>query len=592
MRSLHRTLLNAELLRLRAIARFWDVTLTSNRQRDVACELDEAIRALLAEPESINDACEALSEAERSVLSDLLAAEGEMPMRVLIRRWGDIRAMGPGRMEREKPWLSPVSPVESLWYKGFIARAFVQGAEGAYEVGFVPLELQTPPSRSSFSSSLSPPPPLSPSLDIEIKALAPPPVVMSGGEALLDDACTFLAYLQNERVHAPSGDDWPSTHWRRLNRQLRHSEAERFAFLRHLARRLGWLRVTDARLLRPEPEAASAWLQSTPTEQQQALFVGWRDDPTWNDLFHVPTLVPEDTGAWRNDPVLARKAVLHDLTMRRQPMTWYAIDDLVATIKHVDFDFQRPDGDYDTWYIRHAETGAYLSGCESWDDVEGALIRYLITCPLLWLGVVDVGREHEMGAWTAFRVSAIGARLLDLEMPDLQPEEANFATIREDFTVRAPSARRYERFQLSRVADWVSSPAICDAPLQATFVYRLTPNGLSRARSQGIPIARVLAFLDRVTGEESPVPRFVETALTRWDARGREVYLAHVLLLRVSDAEILDQITASPRLNRLLDHRVGPTAALVKDRDCPRLIVELGKMGLLPDVDLEVGGDW
>lgn len=592
MRSLRRALLNAELVRLRAIARFWDVTLTSGRQRDAACELNEAIQALLAAPESAGDAWEALSEAERSVLSDLLADGGEMPMRVLIRRWGDIRPMGPGRMEREKPWLSPVSPVESLWYKGFIARAFVHGPDGAYEVGFVPLALrsvsprsaqQSSQSSSALSSSFS----SSPSPRVDLQAVPTPDVVVLEGEALLDDACTFLAYLQNERLRAPSGGDWPSAHQRKLTRQLRHSGGECFAFLRHLARRLGWLRVTDAHLLRPDPEPATEWLQSSPDEQQWALFAGWRDDPTWNDLFHVPTLAPEDTGAWRNDPALARKAVLHHLTMC-QPGTWYAIDDFIATIKRLDFDFQRPDGDHDTWYIRHAETSAYLSGVENWDAVEGALIRYLLACPLTWLGMLDVGRGSERGAWTAFRVTAIGAAFLGAAALDSQPEEMDLLTIRGDFAVCAPPARRYERFQLSRVADWVSSPALDVPPSRTTFVYRLTPTSLERGRSQGIPVARVLAFLDRVTGDASPLPRFVEAALTRWDARGREVQLARVLLLRVSDAEILDQMTASARINRLLGHRVGPAAVLVEDRNCSRLLTELAQMGLLADVDLEV----
>ncbi|NIO71720.1 MAG: hypothetical protein GTN71_22490, partial [Anaerolineae bacterium] len=51
-------------------------------------------------------------------------------------------------------------------------------------------------------------------------------------------------------------------------------------------------------------------------------------------------------------------------------------------IKESDPDFQRPDGDYSSWYIRQADTGRYLSGFESWDQVEGALIAYLIAQPL------------------------------------------------------------------------------------------------------------------------------------------------------------------------------------------------------------------
>ena len=579
MRSLRRSLLNAELLRLRVIARFWDVTLTSNRRRDVASELAEAMTTLMAAPESSGEVWDTLSETERNVLLDLMIEGGELPMRVLVRRWGEIRAIGPGRMEREKPWRAPVSPVESLWYKGFIARAFDQGAEGAYEVGFIPLELRDHIPRSSEPTSHA-----------DLKAVGTPDVILSAGEALLDDACTLLAYLQNERVPSRPDDAWSTVHQQTLNRQLRHPDADRLIFLRHLVRRLGWLRVTDANMLRPEPESVTRWLQSSSQEQQRALVEGWRSDPTWNDLFHVPTLVPEDTGAWRNDPVLARKAVLGHLKICR-PGICYAVDDFVAAIKRADFDFQRPDGDYETWYIRCAETGAYLAGIESWDDVEGALIRYLLDGPLAWLGLVDVGRGGETEALAVFRVSAAGAAFLDLEPSAPGPEEAAPIVIGEDFTVHVPPIRRYERFQLARVADWVTSPGKDSTSPQTAFVYRLTPTSLGRARRQGIPVARVLAFLDQATGEDTPLPRFVEAALTRWDARGREVCLERVTLLQVSDEEILDQVMASARASRLLDRRVGPAAALVKERNWSRLVVELGKMGLLPDVDVEKD-DW
>ena len=32
--------------------------------------------------------------------------------------------MGPGKMEREEPWLDPANAAESLWYRGFLFRGF------------------------------------------------------------------------------------------------------------------------------------------------------------------------------------------------------------------------------------------------------------------------------------------------------------------------------------------------------------------------------------------------------------------------------------------------------------------------------------
>jgi len=564
MRSLHQCLLDTNLVRLRAIARFWDVELTTSRRQDAVAQLTTA----MATPEAITAAWDALPDDQRQALEALLAARGRMPLRVFAREWGEIRTMGPGRMARERPWRKPISPAEGLWYNGFISRAFEQGPEGTYEIAFVPPELR-----------VHLPTPHTPLPIITLKPAPAPAAARPAGDALLDDACTLLAYLQNEQLRPGPGGDWPVRHKARLARRLRDPDPTRPTFLRHLARHLGWLRVTDSGHLRPDPGPVTTWLQSSPGQQRNALAEAWRDNPTWNDLFHVLTLHPEDTGAWHNDPLLARRAILRHLEACA-PDTWYRLDDFVAAVKQADPDFQRPDGDYTTWYVRDADTGAYLSGFESWDAVEGALIRYIITGPLAWLGLTDVGAEALDGPPTAFRLTLAGAACLGLAESPPEPEPAPLA-LRSDFTVLAPPARRYERFQLARVADWVTSPLVGGIEGDP-FVYRLTPTSLERARRQGIPAARVLEFLGQVIS--APVPRSIETALTRWEARGAEVRLERVVLLRLSSEGLMAQIAASPLTRHLIRERIGPAAALVRERDWPRLVAALGKTGLLPDV--------
>lgn len=569
MRSLHQCLLDADLTRLRVIARFWDMDLTTGRRRDAAAQLAEAMAA----PEAITDAWDALPAGQRRAMESLLAAGGRIPLRVFAREWGEIRTMGPGRMEREQPWRDPISPAEALWYRGFISRAFEQGQEGTYEIAFIPPELCAHlPTQSA------------PSPAITLEPTPVPAVTRSSGDALLDDACALLTYLQNKKLRPGSDGEWPANHKSRLAQRLRDPDPARLLFMRRLVQSLRWLRITNSGRLRPDPEPVTAWLQSPADQQRSALAAAWRDDPAWNDLFHVPTLHPDDTGAWRNDPLLARKATLRHLKVCA-PGNWYNLDDFTAAIKQADPDFQRPDGDYTTWYIRDAATGDYLSGFENWDRVEGALIRYLITRPLYWLGLTDLGPLPLASCLlppASFRLTPAGAAFLGLTEPPPEPEPAPL-TLRSDFTVRVPPARRYEHFQLARVADWAASPHAGET--EGSFVYRLTPSSLERARQQGIPVARLLEFL-QVTG--APVPRFVEAALTRWEARGAEARLERVILLRLSSEELMTQVISSPPTRRLIHERIGPAAALVRERDWPRLIIALGEMGLLPDViDLE-----
>ena len=256
MRSLQQCLLDTNLIRLRVIARFWDVEVTTNRQRDVATHLAE----VMATPKAIASAYDALPNQQRQPLEALLADGGRMPTRVFARQWGEIRPMGPGRMEREQPWREPASPAEGLWYKGFIYRAFEQEAQRTYEVTFVPAELHAHlpiPSAPPSEATLEPAP--------------EPTAVHSASDALLDDACTLLSYLQNERLRLNPNGDWPHHHEVQMARRLHDAYPERLAFLRHLAGYLGWLRVTDAGRLRPDPGPATAWLQSSTAEQRRAL---------------------------------------------------------------------------------------------------------------------------------------------------------------------------------------------------------------------------------------------------------------------------------------------------------------------------------
>jgi len=562
MRSLQQCLLDLELVHLRYIARYWDLELTSSRRREVALELAQA----MAVPETIQDAQEALPAGEKQALEMLLAAGGHMPLRIFTRQWGEIRRMGPGKMAREKPWDEPSSPAEGLWFRGFISRAFERNTGESYEAIFVPRELL---------SHL--PTPQAIVTHIELKPIPAPNVIFSAGDNFLDDLCTLLAYAHNTVVQARADGTWPADHERRLRIQFRDSTHERVNLLHHIVRRLEWLQESDTKRIRPDPARVTAWLQSSHQEQREVVARAWRDDPTWNELFNIRTLKPENPSVWRNDPLAARQAILRHLK-GCAPGTWYTINNFVTAVRAVDPDFQRPSGDYDTWYLRDLTTNEYLAGFESWNDVEGRLIHHIITGPSAWLGLADLGAETPGGPIAAFRITLTGAAFLG-QVGRKAETKTGQTVLKRDFSVQIPAAQRYERFQLARVADWVSSGD--------TFTYRITPRSLERARQQGIAVTRVLDFLQRVTGQ--PVPRSVEAALTRWDARGVEAHIDQVLLLSLASSELLEQIIESPLSRELIQEQIGPTSALVRRRDWPRLAIALGNMGLLPDITIEEG---
>lgn len=557
MPRLRESLLDTSLVRLRVIADFWEIPLTSSRQREVALELTEA----LDDPDAVGFALGKLTDDQEQALRALLASEGRMPRRVFARDWGRIRRMGPGRMEREKPWQDPVSPAEALWYRGFLYLSFGEGPEGAYDAVHVPPEL---------SQHL--PTPKVAERTITLEPADTPGAVHSCGDRFLDDGCLLVAYVHNQRPRTRADAGWPDRHEQRLLARLHATNRERFLFLRQLASTIGWLVEGEDGHLRLEPEAVTTWLEGGTFHQTSALTETWIDDPVWNDLFHVPGLQPEDTGAWRNDPLLAHHAILRHLKAC-QPATWYEIESFIEAVKRVDPDFQRPSGDYDSWYIKDKESGAYLSGFESWHAVEGRLLRYLITKPLAWLGLVDLGTEGRDQEPQTFRLSPHGAAFLELADPPAEGPPPP-ARLLPGFRVAMPPRRRYDHFQLARVAEWVRTGD--------HFVYRLTPASLKRARQQAIAISRVLEFLEEIT--EAPLPRRLEKALTQWEARGTEASLERGVLLTVSDGQLMEKVLASPRLAPLIEERLGPKAALVREKDWFQVVTRLEEMGILPEV--------
>jgi len=550
-RTLAQCLTDVDAVRLEVIARRWGLEYLPDRRIEAVA----AMEAQMGDPQRVEEIWASLSPQERAALEFLHAVGGAVAWPTFVRRWGMVRDMGPGRLRQERPWESPASVAESLWYRGLVYRTVVEGPTGLYEVALIPDPLRALlPLSSILLFRLTPsPPPTSP---------VPPT------DALLDDLCTVLAYFQVHPVRAAAGGKWPSSAEADLARYLCDPDPERWAFLRHLIQCLGWLRVDRAGHLRPSPEPVTDWLQAPPARQRLTLARAWRKDPTWDDLRRVPTLRPEETGSWRNDPLLAREAVLRHLAAC-SPGEWYRLADFVAAVKEADPNFQRPDGNYDTWYIRDAVSGEYLRGFENWDRVEGALIRYIITGPLAWLGMVAVTDGED----ACFLLTPTGAAFLGRADPPEEPPPPPMS-IRPDFVLEVPAGQRYERFQVSRVAEWLH---IGDPSL-----YRLTPASLERARQQRIPPQRVVAFLEEATGE--PVPPVLRRALERWAQRGPEARLESAILLRVQDEALLRELAAAPATRRYIREIVAPTVALVSPEDAPKLAQALVERGILPDL--------
>ncbi|MFQ6014196.1 MAG: helicase-associated domain-containing protein [Anaerolineae bacterium] len=556
---------------LRAIAEGHNITLGSNRRLEMVDQLVQE----LSQPETIQRAVQSLSSREREALERILAEGGRVKAYLLHREYGEIRRFGPVSLAREKPWLDPASPVERLWYLGLIYQAFDIVGEYRGETYFVPPDLM--PWLPKVEKKLP---------SFNVVEVEPPAVSEEHGQAIMWDVFAFLSYLERGKVLPTKGRYLPAREMVSLNETFRIKEdlkgvrkehdAERLPFIHRLVDKLDLTRLTEQGHLKPSAEAGT-WLQATSRERLKALYEAWRDDRRWNELWRVRSLHCEDTG-WRNDPLLARRRILEHLS-QCPPQRWFSLSSFVAAVKEIDPDFQRPDGDYQTWYIRDAETNRYLMGFHNWEKVEGALIAHLIAKPLLWLGATAIGRQTKgEDPPSAFMITNQGAMYLSLlyeEVPE--PTPAPFV-VQADFEVLVPQeADLRDRFRLEKFADlrvW-----------DRVSIYQLTQESVHRLLAQGVKIEDVVTFLEKASG--APLPQNVAYTLREWGARYGEIQLREAWLLQTRDELLLKELQALPELKPYLEEAISPTAITVRGEKVAELVEKLRELGYLPRVEGE-----
>lgn len=491
---------------LRAIAAVNGIALTSNTVRVMA----EQIAASLSDSQQLAQAVASLSDSARQGLDDLLAAGGSQPLATFERRYGAIRPFGPGRLERERPYRAPANATEELWYRGLVYRAFAQTSAGPVEFLHVPDEL----------AQLLPHPVPAPA-SLSITAGAMPARIQPAVDETLHDVCTLLSLVQAGRVRLRAAGEllaWHSKSLYELNTLLLHPASQpqdltgqaagsSGALALALAADLGWLRADGGRL-RLDGAAVRRWLDGPRGQQRRILCDAWRRSERWNDLCRTPALWCEATGNWRNDPAATRDRLL-PLLAGLPSDAWLRVVDFVSAVHEQAPEFQRSGGDFDTWYVRRRHEPVFLRGFDAWNEVEGALLRFLVAGPWHWLGAVDLGYEAQTpagGAADCFRLTPAGAAWLAGEpaAPEATPGRVQ---VMSDFVVVVPAdAPLRERFRVARFTTWLAGGP--------PFRYRITQTGLRRAAAQRIEIAQILAYLREQTG--SALPGNVVRALEHW----------------------------------------------------------------------------
>lgn len=575
MYALARALVDRDTDLLRAIANLWDINLPP---KATPHEMVDLLAARLGNPEAVAETWSRLPDEAQAALAALQAGGGRLPLGQFTRAYGELRPMGPARRDREKPWLNPANTTESLYYRGLIDRAFAQSPAGAQEYIFVPHEILAGLPASSIEQPTGPPGESVSGIEDD------DPDILHAYRTAPDDLTTLLAHFRLNVTQGivlnPTTAVAPAVQ-PALTMPLQWVDDSYQNLLIHLAYELGLITNNDAGDIRLVADTARPWLEAPRPHQFRSLAEAWRDSATWNDLRDIDWLVADE---WHNDPLAARRAILAALA-RVTPGVWWSLDSFVAAIKQETPDFQRPGGDYASWYIRNEDGSEVLHGFENWDLIDGALVRYVVNVIMVYLGMVD---WHVTAR--AFRLTRLGQALVGSgDWPSYADPEAQM-TLDEQLVIRVPpDFNRYDRYQIARFAKWRDRPQADDS--RPVYVYEMTPASLHKAAGQDITVDHILRFLKR---NVSRIPESVEQALTRWQAHGTQLVLQDVVLLVAEDVGIYESLKTFDTLKRWLGQPLGDNAYVVARHDVPALAAALRRLGLLPHFEgfEDEGDDW
>ncbi len=538
MPDLTHTLQGSDLGFLRMVALAWGVDLTAP---DAYTALPILVNALRA-PGLVQEMVEALPSDARRALQVLMENEGRLVWSTFARQFGDLRVMGAGKRDRERPDLKPANPAERLWYRALVGKAFLNLPPEPQEYAFIPDDFL--PALQGLAGETVPPPgrPASPA---ECAQLLP------ADTGILEQACTLLAWLRlgGSLENLPTPQTIPA------------------AALAGLLRSAGLL---DERL-RPQPEEVRSFLESPPAEALLLLVQTWLASPTYNELRLLPGLRFE--GEWQNDALAARRMML-DLLQPLPADRWWSISAFIAAIKERQPDFLRPGGDYDSWFIRREDDETYLRGFSTWDEVDGALLRFFITGPLHWLGLMDLAAPQPGAAPTAFRPSKWAASLENSLAPADLPAEDGQLRLTSTGRMRLPAdLPRSARYILLRFCQW-------DGGAEGETRCHITPASLAIARQQGLKMNHLVGLLRKHSAD--PLAPALLTALERWDKLDVQVRLQNATLLRVSSPAVLETLKKS-KAGRFILEELSPTTVLLRPGSEEAVINSLVESGYLTE---------
>lgn len=497
----------------------------------------------LSQPDILARLVELSDPSTRQALAALLQADGALPLHSFQASFGEIRPSRPRDKTTgpQQPWRSPISPAETLFYRGLIFLHPRLPQPGQSQRVILPADLIAPlrqlllpgPSAAAASSP-HPRPGLPPDLGwhmaIFLATLAAAPVRPLHGRWLPPSTLDALA----QRTGLSYGLRFTPTRSERRQPYL--------AFIHFLAEAAGFLAGTQR--LEPTP-LAWRWLAAGPAERWQTLWQAWRQAPSELALaYRFP---------WAAMDSAARDLIL--LHLRQLPAgVAGSIPEFVAHLRRLD------------------ERGLLA---QPWDQEEDG-VASLLSGPCFWLRAIDLHGAAAKADVDDFSLTPLGAWLLDVpgyQAPEFPPPQPCLPAAADNarFFVSA-SASPLHLARLAPYCHWL-------APAAPTLVQQLelTEATVAGAVAQGAQPAQILHTLAEALGR--PPSQRLQTKIRHWAAKATAVRVRQVTILETRDPQLMGDLRRYKLVRRHLGDALSPTRSLLNPLGIPALQQHLAGLG-------------
>ncbi len=542
MPSLQNILSGQDLGFLKMVANSWGLELNAPDAHTARTLLIESMN----EENLVREIIDTLPEEAKMAIHAIFEAEGVFPWPKFTRDYGEVRVMGAAKRDREHPDINPANPAEMLWYRALIGRAFLNFDGEPQEYAFMPEEILIHMEPSNEKNQHKPGRPASPG---EIQKTFPV------NQIILDDACTLLSAL---RMEFPE-EKLVSIQW-----------TIPYTFLKSLLSVSNLLTSAGT----PEPQNTREFLENSSAKSLSFLVQNWLQSSILDEMYWLPGL--EIEGVLDHNPVKTRQFIFKQISTIPHGQ-WWNIDSFINDIHQRNPDFQRPAGNYDSWFIRDKITGDYLRGFTNWTKVDGELIRFLIQGPFYWLGLVELAASEKSDRKLAFKFSDQAYDLWEGKEPQgisIQEEKINLDSNGKLIIHR--SSPRAIRYQIARFCDW-------DGFKENEYYFHISPGSLIQAQKQGLNVKHFITLLQR--NLEHPLPLQIRTALENWQANGTEILLKKELILQVTNPKTLIALQ-NHRASRFIISIITPEVAIIQSGSEEIIKNAFLELGFLSDINI------